>query len=921
MATADVSALVLRIAADASSLKRELDNAGKSVKSFETKTSKAFTTIGKKMQSVGKSMSMYVTLPIVAGFTAGIKAFADFDKAMTQSTAIMTDMNSKLRADMAETARQISLESPTSATKAAEAYFFLASAGLSAEESMRSLRHVNNFAIAGQFDMATATDLLTDAQSALGMSIGTTAMKTAALVRVSDVLVKANTLANATVEQFSTALTSKAGASLRNFGKEIEEGVAVLAVFADQGIKAELAGNNLDRVLRLLAQASSKNQKEFRKLGFSVFDSDGNMRNFADIIENLEQVLAGLSPEMKAITLAQLGFDARVQQAITPLIGFSQAIRDKEAALKSAGGTTDDIVQNQLKAFTAEMKMLWNGITDVARQIGEKLIPAVRYIGREIQSAIDWFNGLSEGTKTTVIVMAALTAAIGPVLLGLGTMAATVGTLIVGYNALIAKLAVYAASSKIAAAAQWVLNMAMKAMPILAAAAAAAAFIALAVAIGRALAGMNELKAAQQERARLDKKWMEMWEKANIQEMNELTGMEDGIKKTEAFAQSIKRVGNNIQGMNSRIAMQKQLLQEMQDEGAEYGKIGSEVYTAEVDNLNQMLEQKEMYKKHQQDIIEAEKHHAQVLADKADIEAGRSIRPELIADETDEIMKLNKELEHQIATYGMTNSQIEIYNAKVKGATDEQLEELQAIADKNDAMEQELQARKDAEKAIEDEKNAAEQLLKTKQQMNQALNDEIAMFGMSIPEQKEYMALQAGMSESDAEIIKIKSEQLEALKAEKKAREELDKEMKRGEQITKSVMTPQEKFKEGQKDLQGLLQKGAIDLETYTRAMEKLKKDTTVQVKFKVSGVDAVAAGSAEAAARLEEFRALSGGGGEKVDFRAQGKKILENRPAAKPAPGIPAEEKEGAKNLAGILNNTRILAERTPVVIEEARI
>ena len=909
---------------------------------------------------------MFVTLPLIGGAAASIKAFADFDKAMTQSTAIMSGVTSKLREEMAETARQISLETPTSATKAAEAYFFLASAGLSAEESIRSLSHVNKFAIAGQFDMATATDLLTDAQSALGLAVGTTAMKTASLVRVSDVLVKANTLANATVEQFSTALTSKAGASLRNFGKDIEEGVAVLTVFADQGIKAELAGNNLDRVLRLMAQASSQNAKEFKKLGFSVFDSDGNFRNFADIIENLELVLAGLSPEMKAITLAQLGFDARVQQAITPLIGFSQAIRDNEAALRNSAGTTDDIVQNQMKAFSTEMKALWNSITDVARQIGELLVPAVRFLAREIQSAIDWFNSWDETTKIIVISIFALIAGVGPLLIALGTMVGMVGSLIIGYGAMTVKLKAMAATSKAAAIAQHALNFAMKAMKAVAVVAAVAAVVALIIAIRRAKEGYGELNAAMKERDRLDKKWMESWEKTNIREMNDLTGMVDGIEKTKAFAESIKRVGNNVQGMNMRMKLQKELLKEMEDAGSEYGKTGSEVYTAERDNLDKMLEQKEMYKKHQQDLIEAEKHHAQVLKDKEDIEQNRAIRPDLIAEETDELVKMTKELEHQLATYGMTNSEIEVYNAKQKGASTLQVHLLKNIADKNNALEEEVQARKDAEKAIEDEKEAAEELIKTREQLNQNLDDQIAMFNMTIPQQAEYMALQEGLSQADAELIRIKSAKLEALKEEKKAQDELDKVMKKGEQITKSVMKPEEKFKEAQKELQDLLQKGAIDLETYTRAMKKIEKDTTVNVKFKVSGVEAVAAGSADAMAQLEEFRAMQSTK-PKIDFKKEGEMILAEKEAAEAkeraekkaaelaakapvtvgqdrlaqvATGgkpnimeqwmknndpfaqlkpVPEKTKEDAKNLADVAANTRILAERTPVVIEEA--
>ena len=138
---------------------------------------------------------------------------------------------------MKKPAKSVSKTTTYSAKQAAEAYYFLASAGMSAATSMAALPKVAKFAQAGNFDLALATDLVTDAQSALGLSSKDTAKSIEGLTRVSDVLVKANTLANASVQQFSESLTNKAGAALRLVGKDVEEGVAVLAAFADQGLK------------------------------------------------------------------------------------------------------------------------------------------------------------------------------------------------------------------------------------------------------------------------------------------------------------------------------------------------------------------------------------------------------------------------------------------------------------------------------------------------------------------------------------------------------------------------------------------------------------------------------------------------------------------------------------------------------------
>ena len=329
------------------------------------------------MLAGAKAMAAGVTGALAAIGAMSIIQFAKFDSAMTKSLAIMGDVSDGMRAEMESTARMLAKETTTSAAKAAEAYFFLASAGLSAEQSIAALGRVNQFAIAGAFDMATATDLLTDAQSALGLTVGDTAENMKNMTRVSDVLVKANTLANATVEQFSSALTREAGAALKSFKIDVEEGAAVLAAFADQGVKGEIAGTSLSRILRLMTSAAVNNSDAYREMGVSVFNAEGNIRNMADIVGDLESALGDLSDEQRTMALESLGFQARVQGVILPLMGTSGAIRNYERELRKAGGTTDEVANKQLKSFSAQMKILWNNINDVFITIGEQLAPVL----------------------------------------------------------------------------------------------------------------------------------------------------------------------------------------------------------------------------------------------------------------------------------------------------------------------------------------------------------------------------------------------------------------------------------------------------------------------------------------------------------------------------------------------------------------
>ena len=251
-----------------------------------------------QLKKMGRQMAVGGAA-IVATIGLMIKAFATFDEAMVKSLAIMGDVSPAMRKAMAETAKQMSTESTFAAKELAEAYFFLASAGMTAEQSIAALPAVARFAQAGTFDLSLATDLLTDAQTAMGLSSEDTEVNLKNLVKVSDILVKANTLANATVQQFSEALTNRAAPALRAVRKSMEEGVAVLAAYADQGIKGRKAGMQLGMMLNALDIAARDNKKEWEKHGLALFDAQGEMRHMADLIADVEVLLGDMSTEQE----------------------------------------------------------------------------------------------------------------------------------------------------------------------------------------------------------------------------------------------------------------------------------------------------------------------------------------------------------------------------------------------------------------------------------------------------------------------------------------------------------------------------------------------------------------------------------------------------------------------------------------------
>lgn len=377
-AAGSLGTLFVRLTADSTGLVRGMNRAETSIKSSSAVI----------LRTAGKlGLGVSAALGVIGA--AGVREFGKFDKAMTESLAIMGDVPDATRRAMEDTARSIARDGIKSAEELARSYFFLASAGLNAEQSMGALGTVERFATAGAFDMAKATDLLTDAQSALGLTVEDVSQNMENMNRISDVLVKANTLANATVQQFSTSLTREAGAALKSFNIDVEEGVAVLAAFADQGVKGEVAGSGLSRILRLMTSAAVSNKQAMDELGIEVFDANGKIRNLADIVGNLEDALGDMTDAQRVAALESIGFSARVQGVILPLLGSSDAIREYEKQLRNAAGTTEEVAEKQLQSFFNQLTITWHRVQDILISIGEELVPVLRILNDELLAVTD----------------------------------------------------------------------------------------------------------------------------------------------------------------------------------------------------------------------------------------------------------------------------------------------------------------------------------------------------------------------------------------------------------------------------------------------------------------------------------------------------------------------------------------------------
>lgn len=388
-------------------LQQEYRNFG-SVASQQIKVAgEKLTNIGKKTAEIGDNLTKKVTVPIVAGFGAAIKTTADFDSKMSEVAATMgttTDSIGELR----DFAREMGATTAFSASEAAEAMNYMALAGYNTNDIMSMLPTVLNLAAAGGIDLASASDMVTDAQSALGLTMGETTVMV-------DQMAKASSKSNTSVAQLGEAILT-IGATGKNVAGGTRELATILGVLADNGIKGAEGGTHLRNILLSLQDSAVNGAVKFGDFSVSIYDADGNMRAMESIILDIQKGMQGMTQESKDAIISGV-FNKTDLASVNALLGTSSdRFYELGRAIAGSAGAAGEMADTKLDNLNGQLTLLKSAVQELAISFGDMLMPYISKAVKFVQGLVDKFNALSPATKQTIAKIALVAAAIGPIL-------------------------------------------------------------------------------------------------------------------------------------------------------------------------------------------------------------------------------------------------------------------------------------------------------------------------------------------------------------------------------------------------------------------------------------------------------------------------------------------------------------------------
>ncbi len=388
---------------------------------------------GKKMQEVGDGISsagkklMPATTAIAGIGVASIKTAADFESSMSQVAATMgmtsqeIENGSKDYEKLEKAARDMGSATQYSASEAAEALNYLALAGYDVDRSVETLPIVLNLAAAGGIDLASASDMVTDAMSALGDTAGTAE-------NFVDKMAKTSQKSNTSIAQLGEAILTVGGTAKTLAGGTTELNTA-LGILADNGIKGAEGGTALRNMILSLSAPTDTAAEKMEELGLKVFDANGNMRPMNDIFNDLNATLSTMSQGEQTQVLNEIFNKTDLKSVNALLANSGDRFNELSGYLGDCDGAAATMADTMNNNLNGQITQLKSAVSEAAISIGQTLMPMIKDVVAKVQEWTDKFNGLDDKQKKIIVVIGLVVAALGPLLIIIGTLISSIGAI------------------------------------------------------------------------------------------------------------------------------------------------------------------------------------------------------------------------------------------------------------------------------------------------------------------------------------------------------------------------------------------------------------------------------------------------------------------------------------------------------------
>ena len=286
--------------------------------------------VGGALTTIGGTLTKNLTVPLVGAGAAAVTVAANFDAGMSKVQAISGATGEDLDR-LRDKAREMGAKTKFSASEAADAMSYMAMAGWKTGDMLDGIEGIMNLAAASGEDLATTSDIVTDALTAFGLSAKDSA-------HFSDILAAASSNANTNVSMMGESFkycAPIAGA----MGFSAEDTAEALGLMANSGIKASQAGTALRFIMAKFNEDIKISGKELGEVTIQTTNADGSMRDLSDILADCRGAFSQLTESEKSANAEALGGKYAMSGLLSLMNAAPEDIGKLSGAIDSCDGT------------------------------------------------------------------------------------------------------------------------------------------------------------------------------------------------------------------------------------------------------------------------------------------------------------------------------------------------------------------------------------------------------------------------------------------------------------------------------------------------------------------------------------------------------------------------------------------------------
>ena len=352
------------------------------------------TGLSNAMVATGSVLTKSVSVPLATIGAMALKTTADFDAGMSEVKAISGATGTEFK-QLETKAIQMGAKTKYSATEAASAFKYMAMAGWDTSDMLSGISGVMNLAAASGEDLATTSDIVTDALTAFGLSAKDSS-------HFADILAQASSRSNTNVglmgETFKY-VAPVAGA----LGYSAEDCAVAIGLMANSGIKASQAGTALRSLFTRLAKPTDTVAAAMEKYNITLTDANGNMKPLSTLMSEMRDRFSGLSEAQKANLAATLAGQEGMSGLLAIVNSSDEDFKNLTDSINNADGASERMAKTMQDNLKGSFTIFKSTVESAAISIGKKLTPEVRKFVDAGTNLVKKFNEMSDAEKTNVV--------------------------------------------------------------------------------------------------------------------------------------------------------------------------------------------------------------------------------------------------------------------------------------------------------------------------------------------------------------------------------------------------------------------------------------------------------------------------------------------------------------------------------------